>query len=73
MIFNLHGMVMFRGKKLTNDIHGKYETKDEAVIQRLTELGYKPVMAPGITQPQPVPLVAIETEPRKLGRPKGKK
>lgn len=43
MVFDLCGIVKWKGKKIANGINGRFETNDERVIERLKMLGFSEI------------------------------
>jgi hypothetical protein len=43
MIFRVFGLVKWKGKKIANGVDGKFETKDERVINILRMKGFKEI------------------------------
>lgn len=59
MVFNVVGIVNWKGKRLANGIDGKYETNDPWKIERLKILGFKEY----VEKPKPVKQEVVIPEP----------
>ncbi len=51
MIFKVNGLVRWKGKKIANGIDGRFETKEERVINILQMKGFKEIEPQKLMKP----------------------